>query len=29
MHFQASIPGISSGSYYARNGLPKHIAAAL
>jgi hypothetical protein len=28
MHFQASIPGISSGSYYARNGLPKHIVAA-
>lgn len=25
MHFQAAIPGISSGSYYARNGLPKNI----
>jgi hypothetical protein len=28
MHFQAAIPGISSGSYYAKNGLPKHIVAA-
>jgi hypothetical protein len=28
MHFQASIPSISSGSYYARNGLPKNIVAA-
>lgn len=25
MHFQAVIPSISSGSYYARNGLPKNI----
>jgi len=28
MHFQAIIPSISSGSYYARNGLPKNIVAA-
>lgn len=28
MHFQASIPGFSSGSYYAKNGLPKNIVAA-
>ena len=28
MHFQAVIPNISSGSYYARNGLPKWIKAA-
>lgn len=25
MHFQAAIPNISSGSYYAKNGLPKNI----
>jgi hypothetical protein len=25
MHFQAAIPTISAGSYYARNGLPKNI----
>lgn len=25
MHFQAAIPSISSGSYYAKNGLPKNI----
>jgi hypothetical protein len=25
MHFQAAIPSISSGSYYARNGIPKNI----
>jgi hypothetical protein len=25
MHFQAVIPSISAGSYYDRNGLPKHI----
>lgn len=28
MHFQAAIPHISAGSYYARHGLPKHIKAA-
>lgn len=28
MHFQAAIPNISSGSYYALHGLPKHIQAA-
>lgn len=28
MHFQAAIPRISSGSYYDRHGLPKHIKAA-
>ncbi len=28
MHFQASIPSVSPGSYYAKNGLPKHIVAA-
>lgn len=28
MHFQASIPAISSGSYYAKHGLPKHIVSA-
>ena len=27
MHFQAAIPHISPGSYYARHGLPKHIKA--
>lgn len=27
MHFQAAIPVISRGSYYARHGLPKHIVA--
>jgi hypothetical protein len=27
MHFQAAIPSISAGSYYAKNGLPKHIVA--
>jgi len=25
MHFQAAIPNVSAGSYYARNGLPKNI----
>lgn len=25
MHFQAAIPFVSKGSYYAKNGLPKHI----
>jgi len=25
MHFQACIPGVSAGSYYAKNGLPKNI----
>lgn len=25
MHFQAAIPRVSSGSYYAKNGLPRHI----
>jgi hypothetical protein len=28
MHFQASIPSVSPGSYYAKNGLPKNIVAA-
>jgi hypothetical protein len=28
MHFQAVIPSFSSGSYYAKNGLPKNIVAA-
>lgn len=28
MHFQAAIPHISAGSYYAKNGLPKHIKSA-
>lgn len=28
MHFQAAIPTVSSGSYYARNGLPANIVAA-
>lgn len=28
MHFQASIPSFSTGSYYAKNGLPKNIVAA-
>lgn len=28
MHFQAVIPNLSAGSYYARNGLPKNIRAA-
>lgn len=28
MHFQAAIPTIASGSYYAKRGLPKHIVAA-
>lgn len=28
MHFQAAIPFLSSGSYYAKNGLPKNIKAA-